>query len=70
MGEAANDLLEGDEPEKKKKEPPKELGLSFNRKGAEYQIDKSSSIRASVALGLDNGRPKVKSAGVEYRKEF
>lgn len=75
MGAAAEDLMPDDAPdmnEKRRteaKEPPKP-GLSFTKQGANYQVDKTSSIRASAALKLENGQPKVKRIGIEYRKEF
>jgi hypothetical protein len=67
--DAANDLLEG-ERKRREKEPEKPRGLSFNRRGFDYGIDKSSGISARVSLGLEDGKPKVRSARIEYRKEF
>lgn len=66
--DAANDLLEGDKRDKKPE--PRRQGLSFNRRGFDYGIDKSSGISARLSLGLEDGKPKVRSARIEYRKEF
>jgi hypothetical protein len=72
--EAANDLLENEQRRKRTPEAEERetrpRGLSFSRKGVNFEIDRSSSVSARASLGLEDGKPKVKKFGIEYRKEF
>jgi hypothetical protein len=76
VGEAANDLTDAEDGFKRRRsdtnadDEKRESRVTFSRKGMDYNIDKSSSVRASVALGVEDGKPKVRRASVEYRKEF